>query len=65
MSEPRMMYDIDKLYGLKSEVSMMQRHIHHEIDNYEMDMSPELLETLKELEKAIEVANDKMSKIQA
>lgn len=63
MSEPRMRYEEDKLHGLKSEVSMMERHIHHELDNYKIDMSQEIIEILEELEKALKVANDKMKKI--
>lgn len=63
MSEPREMYDRCRLHGLKSDVAMMQRHIHHELDNYKIDMSQELIEILEELEKSLKVANDNMKKI--
>ena len=66
MSEPRMMYDCDslKMHGLKSDVSMWERHIHHELDNFAMDMSPELQSILKDLEKDLRKANKALKEIQ-
>lgn len=64
MSEPREMYDRSlKMNALRSAVTMMERHIHHELDNFEMDMSPELQSVLKDLEKAIRVAGKEIAKI--
>ena len=40
MSEPRVRYE-DNLhhYALQQEIASLERHIHHDIDNWEMDMS--------------------------
>lgn len=37
-------------------------YIHHDIDNWEMDMSKELLDELKDLEKKCRSVNQRMKK---
>ena len=61
MSEPRMLY-INSIYftTLCEDVAHLERLVHHEIDNYGVDMSPELKEALKALEKASRVARKQM-----
>lgn len=63
MSEPRMRYE-DNLhhYALQQEIASLERHIHHDIDNWEMDMSKDLLDELKDLEKKCRSVNQRMKK---
>ena len=63
MSEPRVRYE-DNLYhyALQQEIASLERHIHHDIDNWEMDMSKELLDELKDLEKKCRSVNQRMKK---
>ena len=63
MSEPRMRYE-DNLhhYALQQEIASLERHIHHDIDNWEMDMSKELLADLKDLEKKCRAVRRRMKK---
>lgn len=63
MSEPRMRYE-DNLhhYVLQQEIASLERHIHHDIDNWEMDMSKDLLDELKDLEKKCRSVNQRMKK---
>lgn len=64
MSEPRMRYE-DNLhhYALQQEIASLERHIHHDIDNWEMDMSKDLLDELKDLEKKCRSVNQRMKKV--
>ena len=63
MSEPRVRYE-DNLYhyALQQEIASLERHIHHDIDNWEMDMSKDLLDELKDLEKKCRSVNQRMKK---
>lgn len=63
MSESRVRYE-DNLYhyALQQEIASLERHIHHDIDNWEMDMSKELLDELKDLEKKCRSVNQRMKK---
>ena len=63
MSEPRVRYE-DNIhhYALQQEIASLERHIHHDIDNWEMDMSKELLDELKDLEKKCRSVNQRMKK---
>lgn len=59
----RMRYE-DNLhhYALQQEIASLERHIHHDIDNWEMDMSKDLLDELKDLEKKCRSVNQRMKK---
>lgn len=61
MSEPRPLY-VNSVYfhALRMDVARLERQIHHDIDNYGMDMSEELIEALKALEKASRGAKKQM-----
>lgn len=51
--------------SLKSDIPKkpeLERWIHHDIDNYEMDMSEDLLAELKDLERICRQVNRKMKK---
>lgn len=43
-------------------IASLERHIHHDIDNWEMDMSKDLLDELKDLEKKCRSVNQRMKK---
>lgn len=43
-------------------LASLERHIHHDIDNWEMDMSKDLLDELKDLEKKCRSVNQRMKK---
>jgi hypothetical protein len=63
MSEPRVRYEDSGYYDmLRNEIAMLERLIHHEIDNYEMDMQKDLIQELKGLEKACRSVNKYMAK---
>ena len=50
------------LYTSQQEIASLERHIHHDIDNWEMDMSKDLLDELKDLEKKCRSVNQRMKK---
>lgn len=63
MSEPTEAYESSYHFTiLQLDISDMMRHIHHDLDNYGMDMSKELNEALKTAEKALRMANKQMKK---
>lgn len=61
VSEPTVAYLNSNSFGfLRTEVSCLQRMIHKELDNYGMEMSPDLKNELLALERACKEANKKM-----
>lgn len=63
MSEPRVRYENTMYhYGLQQQIASLERQIHHDIDNYEIDMSDELLADLKDLEKKCRAVRRRMKK---
>ena len=63
MSEPRLRYiDTPNYEHLQLNIAELERWIHHDIDNWEMDMSKELLDELKDLEKKCRSVNQRMKK---
>lgn len=55
-----MSYRIQK--GFITDIAHTERILHHELDNYVMDMSKELREAMEEAEKALKKAKDLLSK---
>lgn len=61
MSEPTVAYLNSSSFNfLRMEVAHVERLVHHELDNYGTEMSPELKNELKALEKACRVAKECM-----
>jgi|GEM_PF-770003 len=56
----RMDYRIQK--GFITGIAHTERILHHELDNYAMDMSKELREAMEEAERALKKAKDLLSK---
>lgn len=55
-----MSYRIQK--GFITDIAHTERILHHELDNYVMDMSKELREAMEEAERALKKAKDLLSK---
>lgn len=61
MSEPTVAYlNSSNFMFLRADTARLERQIHHEIDNYGMEMSPELIEALQALERACREAKERM-----
>ena len=56
----RMDYRIQK--GFITDIAHTERILHHELDNYAMDMSKELREAMEEADRALKKAKDLLSK---
>ena len=56
----RMDYRIQK--GFITDIAHTERILHHELDNYAMDMSKELRVAMEEAERALKKAKDLLSK---
>ena len=54
--------DTDDYELLMRDIMLMERQIHHEIDNFGMDMSKELKADLRAIEKSCKVMRDKIKK---
>lgn len=63
MSEPRPRYINTPNYEfLTRDILMLERQIHHEIDNYGIDMSKELKADLRAIEKSCKAMRDRIKK---
>lgn len=61
MSEPTVAYCNSSYFMfLCADTARLERQIHHDIDNYGMDMSPDIKEALQELEKACRIFNKRV-----
>lgn len=60
MGADRMDYRIQK--GFITDIAHTERILHHELDNYAMDMSKELRVAMEEAERALKKAKDLLSK---
>lgn len=48
--------------GFITDIAHAERILHHELDNYAMDMSKELREAMEEAERALKKASDLLAK---
>ena len=63
MSEPRVRYENTVGYeALQREIEILEAQLHHDIRNYDIDMSKELLADLKDLEKKCRAVRRRMKK---
>lgn len=61
MSEPTVAYlNSSYFMFLRADTARLERLVHHEIDNYGVEMSPELIEALQALERACREAKECM-----
>lgn len=63
MSEPRVRYEDDlSCTALQREIEILEAQLHCDIQKYGIDMSKELLDELKDLEKKCRSVNQRMKK---
>lgn len=61
MSEPTVAYlNSSYFMFLRADTARLERQVHHELDNYGTEMSPELIEALQALERACKEAKERM-----
>lgn len=63
MSEPRVRYEDDlSCTALQREIEILEAQLHCDIQKYGIDMSKDLLDELKDLEKKCRSVNQRMKK---